>query len=152
MCGGALLQKTTREPRGFLFFLYFLPAYFCVFCVYRLSDPSPVSPASSLPSPARNMSQPSQQALLAALAAQSSRPRPATVPYAALGPSQLKSEATSGNSRKLHCPRDGCGSVLLQPGVGVWADLQASVVCSSPRDSRPANAHVTDTGDVAAPR
>ncbi|AFR92626.1 hypothetical protein J008_00511 [Cryptococcus neoformans] len=86
------------------------------------------------------MSQLSQQALLAALAAQSSRPRPATIPYSALGPSQLKSEATSANSRTLHCPREGCGSLLLQPGGGVWADLQASVLPDDPSSPFPAAA------------
>ncbi|KIS00571.1 hypothetical protein L804_01986 [Cryptococcus deuterogattii 2001/935-1] len=83
------------------------------------------------------MSQPSQQALLAALAAQSSRPRPTTIPYSALRPSEVKSEDTSANARKLHCPRKGCGSVLLQPGVGVWADLQAPVLPDDPSSPFP---------------
>lgn len=105
----------------------------------------------------RNMSQPSQQALLAALAAQSSRPRPTTIPYSSLGPSEVKSEDTNANVRKLHCPRKGCGSVLLQPGVGVWADLQASVVCYcsySPALSArhcPANAQFTNTWPYSSP-
>lgn len=145
------VQKTTREPRDVLAPFFWLVS--ATSALYPLYDSNPVfpPPTSSLPSPARNMSQLSQQALLAALAAQSSRPRPATIPYSALGPSQLKSEATSANSRTLHCPREGCGSLLLQPGGGVWADLQASVVCSSLRVDCPANAHVTDTCHIQLP-
>lgn len=146
-------NNTPKDHEGATWLSIFFLALFLRLRPLSVSESS----LPSLPSCPRNMSQPSQQALLAALAVQSSRPRPTTIPYSSLGPSEVKSEDTNVNVRKLHCPRKGCGSVLLQPGVGVWADMQASVVCYclyfpalSARHC-PANAQFTNTWPYSSP-
>ncbi|KAL1405349.1 hypothetical protein Q8F55_008980 [Vanrija albida] len=95
--------------------------------------------------------QPSQDAILAALAAQSTATRrapPQTKGYAELAagaPASLTTglEAAGGadalvNSRKIYCPRGGCNAVVLQPGVGEWVEAEPGILPTHPGSPFPA--------------
>lgn len=80
------------------------------------------------------MSEPSQEAILAALQSQTSfraRNPPNTSTYADLAdPAELTK--TSGdalvNSRKLYCPRAGCSCVIIGAGAATYIEAKADIV------------------------
>ncbi|WVW81279.1 hypothetical protein I302_103270 [Kwoniella bestiolae CBS 10118] len=89
------------------------------------------------------MSQPTQAQIFAALSAQSSgsfkRSQPSTSTFESLGPDALNQLTTSDgikgkktNSRRLICPRDGCGSVILLEGVGELIEVEGEVLPHDP--------------------
>ncbi|TXT04852.1 hypothetical protein VHUM_03935 [Vanrija humicola] len=91
------------------------------------------------------MAQPTQKALLAALAAQSSRPAPATKAFNELTTADLTTSTSTDagadaltNSRKLYCPRGGCGAVILQPGAGEWLEAEPGILPAAPGSPFPA--------------
>ncbi|WVQ64313.1 uncharacterized protein L199_002475 [Kwoniella botswanensis] len=84
------------------------------------------------------MTQPTQAEIFAALSAQSSssfnRSQPPTSTYQSFEQDQNQDPVTQltiaesengkkANSRRIYCPRDGCGSVILLDGVGEWIDV-----------------------------
>lgn len=95
-------------------------------------------PLTHPPSIKMSNQQPSQEALLAALAAQSSRAPPPTKSFAELAaPADLTNGVATDsgadalvNSRKIYCTRQGCGAVILQPGVGEWVEAEPGIVSS----------------------
>ncbi|CUA78035.1 hypothetical protein RSOLAG22IIIB_13003 [Rhizoctonia solani] len=72
-----------------------------------------------------NREQPSQVAVLAALQAQSARPKAAQQAYTSFdNPSAdltYEDQSVRYNTFKLTCPRPQCGSLILLRGVGTWA-------------------------------
>ncbi|CAE6427849.1 unnamed protein product [Rhizoctonia solani] len=71
-----------------------------------------------------NRKQPSQATILAALQAQSARPKPAQQAYTSfVHPSTdltFDDQSVRYNTFKLTCPRPQCGSLILSRGVGTW--------------------------------
>ncbi|ORX35084.1 Mss4-like protein [Kockovaella imperatae] len=82
------------------------------------------------------MSQPSQADIFAALQAQSSssRKRPPTQLISDLPEGEdAKASLTNGqgtNVTKIHCFRQGCGCVILAPGVGQWISADSNLIPS----------------------
>ncbi|KAG8711207.1 hypothetical protein FRC11_003406, partial [Ceratobasidium sp. 423] len=75
-----------------------------------------------------NRGQPSQAAVLAALQAQSTRPKAAQQAYTSFGnPSTdltYEDQSVRYNIFKLTCPRPQCGSLILSRGVGIWTPAE----------------------------
>ncbi|TYJ51953.1 hypothetical protein B9479_007442 [Cryptococcus floricola] len=89
----------------------------------------------------------SQADILAALSAQSALPRTTpTYPFSSFPTPLLqltnavpedKPESPKTNGRKVYCPREGCGSVIMQAGVGNWLDIPGAVLPDDPKSPFP---------------
>ncbi|WRT63216.1 uncharacterized protein IL334_000119 [Kwoniella shivajii] len=96
------------------------------------------------------MSQPTQAEIFAALSAQSSgsfkRSQPPTQPYTAFdSDSNPKDQLTTSqngkimNSKRIYCPREGCGSVILLDGIGEWVEVEGSILPDDPTSPFPSS-------------
>ncbi|KAK8844762.1 hypothetical protein IAR55_006612 [Kwoniella newhampshirensis] len=97
------------------------------------------------------MTQPSQADIFAALTAQAQAPlrrdSPSTSPYSAfLNPlndlltttsTSLKVGSKQVNTRRIYCPREGCGSWILSEGVGEWVTVDGPVLPTDPSSPFP---------------
>ncbi|WVQ82896.1 hypothetical protein IAT38_005032 [Cryptococcus sp. DSM 104549] len=102
--------------------------------------------------------QPSQADIFAALTAQaaSRSAPPPTSPYSTFAPDpyalltsspasvpssdvpSAESQQGRTNTRKVYCPREECGSVIMQPGVGAWVEVDGPVLPQDPSSPFPA--------------
>ncbi|WVO15754.1 hypothetical protein L204_103416 [Cryptococcus depauperatus] len=94
------------------------------------------------------MAQPSQAEIISAFASQSAIPRTTpTIPFSSLSTPLLELTnvlSVDGleervNSRKLYCPRDGCGSVALRAGLGRWVESSGHGLPQDPSSPFPAS-------------
>ncbi|BEI85199.1 hypothetical protein CcaverHIS002_0506000 [Cutaneotrichosporon cavernicola] len=80
----------------------------------------------------------SQSDIMAALAAASQRPKPPTSSFADHSKHDLTvSGSFDGvpiNARRLVCPRDGCGCVIVGPKVASWEECEGAIL---PHDATP---------------
>ncbi|CAE6527153.1 unnamed protein product [Rhizoctonia solani] len=100
-----------------------------------------------------NHGQPSQAAVLAALQAQSTRPKAAQRAYTSFeNPSAdltYEDQSVRYNTLKLTCPRPQCGSLILSRGVGIWTPTEQTThpeIFASPQPEFPVSLPDGPTG------
>jgi hypothetical protein len=78
----------------------------------------------------------SQSDIMAALAAASQRPKPATTAFADLSKADLtvpgSFDGVSINTRRLVCPREGCGCVVIGAKTASWEECEGQIVSGVP--------------------